>query len=92
MSLESKERYIKVGSLQSKLPIKHTKHLMRSMIDDIRLSKTSTDWVEEQMAPLVQKMEPKKVRTYEDMLCDAQEEANELNWIHYLGTHLSISE
>ncbi|XP_067928992.1 cilia- and flagella-associated protein 54-like [Watersipora subatra] len=43
------------------------------------------DWVEEQMAPLVESMEPKKLRTYEDVLCDAQEEAIDLNWIHCLG-------
>lgn len=43
------------------------------------------DWVEEQMAPLVESMEPRKVRTYEEKLCDAQEEAADLNWIHYLG-------
>lgn len=37
------------------------------------------------MAPLVEALEPRKVRTYEDMMCDALEEANDLSWIHYLG-------
>lgn len=46
------------------------------------------DWIEEQMAPLVESMEARKVRTYEDILCDAQEEAADLNWIHYLGKTL----
>ena len=39
------------------------------------------------MAPLVESMEPRKVRTYEEKLCDAQEEAADLNWIHYLGQY-----
>ena len=57
------------------------------MIDRLYECNTLTilDWVEEHMAPLVESMEPKKQRTYEDVLCDAQEEASDLSWIHYLG-------
>lgn len=39
------------------------------------------------MAPLVESMEPKRVRTYEETLIDAQEEARDLSWLHYLGTY-----
>ena len=53
----------------------------------IKFNITLVDWVEEQMAPLVESMEPRKVRTYEEKLCDAQEEAADLNWIHYLGQY-----
>jgi len=37
------------------------------------------------MAPLVESMQTKKVRTYDDDMCDAQQEAESLSWIHYLG-------
>lgn len=47
-----------------------------------------SDWVEEQMAPLVESMEPPRVPTYEDNLVNTYDEAHSLNWIHYLGTFL----
>lgn len=69
----------------------HSKHFVESpaILYNIHVMEI-VDWVEEQMAPLVESMEPKKVRTYDDILCDAQEETVDLNWIHYLGKSFII--
>ena len=44
-----------------------------------------SDEIEEELAPLIEAQEVKKVETYEEQVNRAKEGAQDLGWIHFLG-------
>lgn len=49
-----------------------------------------TDEIEEELAPLIEAQELKKVETYEEQVNRAKDGAKDLGWIHFLGNIMSI--
>ena len=43
------------------------------------------DEIEEELAPLIEAQETKKVETYEEQVVRTKETAKDLGWIHILG-------
>lgn len=50
-----------------------------------------TDEIEEELAPLIEAQEVKKVETYDEQVNRAKQGAQDLGWIHFLGNEIILS-
>lgn len=50
-----------------------------------------TDEIEEELAPLIEAQEVKKVETYDEQVNRAKQGAQDLGWIHFLGNEIMLS-
>lgn len=49
-----------------------------------------TDEIEEELAPLIEAQEVKKVETYDEQVNSAKQGAQDLGWIHFLGNEFIL--
>lgn len=50
-----------------------------------------TDEIEEELAPLIEAQEVKKVETYDEQVNRAKQGAQDLGWVHFLGNEIMLS-